>query len=165
MSFTSDNPLQVNQLPVSMEFPPSYEEFLPIMSLLYKRIVAAMNSKEGSLYTIIEQGNFQRYYTPSDPQTFRNVYRLVVQVTPLVAGPNPFPHGIPSIAGFTFTHIYGVIQNATPTLVAAIPQGQPTGTLKGVSVEVNATDVVVTITAASPYIGFTGNVVLEYTKN
>ena len=165
MSFSSDQSLLVNQLPLSIEFPKDQEKFLEAITLMYKRIANAVNTKEGSLFPLQEVGNFQQYYTANNPQTFRNVYRKVIQITALAAGANNFAHGISSIAGFTFTNVYGAIQNATPTLVAPIPQGQPTGSAKGVSVEVNATNVVVTLSAGSPYVGFTGNVVLEYTKN
>lgn len=165
MAFSSSESALINQLPISVIFPKTYEEFMPIMDLLYKRVAAAVNTKTGALFSSQEFGDFEQFYDPSNPQNFRNVFRKVVRITNLVAGANNYAHGITSISGYTFTHIYGTIQNTTPTLVAAIPQGQPTGTLTGVSVEVDATNVIVTITAGSPYIGFNGYVILEYTKN
>lgn len=165
MSFSSEQSAVLNQLPISVVFPRTYDEFMPIMDLLYKRMVAAINTKTGSLFSQQEFGNFEQFYDPSNPQNFRNVFRTVVRITTLAAGANTYAHNIPSITGFTFTHIYGTVQDTTPTLIAAIPQGQPTGTTTGVSVEVDATNVIVTISAGSPYIGFDGYVILEYTKN
>lgn len=94
MSFSSDVPLQSNQLPISIDFPsPEHENFLDTLSLAYKRIVDSVNTKEGALYLLQEQANFERYFQYSDPTTFtpnpnafRNGYRSVFDLVALNAG-------------------------------------------------------------------------------
>lgn len=141
------------------------EIFYQVINDRERETGTVVNQKEHGIYSTEEITNCQQWpgATPQDQrQGFR---KLILLSVPLVAGANNFAHGL-TIAGFTFTRIYGTVQNAGPVLVAAIPQGDPGGgTNTGVSVEVNAVNVVVTINAASPYIGFTGQVILEYLKN
>jgi hypothetical protein len=132
MSFTSDSPSQINQLPVSVEFPRTYEEFIPIITLLYKRISASVNAKEGSLFSLEEQGNFQQFFTTGSPFTFRNVYRKTFDMVNLnggnIAAGATFttPHNVSSINAAT--HIYGTAttSEATPKYVP-IPYVTSTG--------------------------------------
>jgi len=101
MSFSSDQPLQSNQLPISIDFPDKDDdEFNDILSLTYKRIADNSNTKEGALYLLNEIANFRQFYTPSNPQKNRNSYRKVFDLVVLnggVIGPGAavsFVHGI-----------------------------------------------------------------------
>lgn len=95
MSFSSDKPLQANQLPISYDFPPPDDkEFLQALTLSYKRSANSINSKEGALYFIQEQANFHQWFKYSDPATFtpdptrfRNGYRTVFDLVALNGGP------------------------------------------------------------------------------
>ncbi len=63
MSFSSNVPLQSNQLPISLDFPdPTHPDFLDTLSIAFKRISDAMNTKEGALYTLEEIANFNNYF-------------------------------------------------------------------------------------------------------
>lgn len=108
---SSDAALVVNQLPVSFEMPPN-PDLVQIISLLYKRIARAVNSKEGALYDVVERGNFKQFFTPGSPFQYRNSYRKVFDLVALNGGnigPGAtvnFPHNItftPTV--FLFTDI------------------------------------------------------------
>lgn len=87
MSFTSDNPIQSNQLPISIEFPDTDDEnFNEVLSLTYKRIADSSNTKEGALYTLNEVANFRKFFTPANPQRTRNSYRKVFDLVALNGG-------------------------------------------------------------------------------
>lgn len=86
MTFSSDPSIQVNQLPISVEFPKEFNRFLETHSLFTKQMVNAINTKEGSIYSLQELGNFQQYYTISDPNSFRNAYRKVFDMVNLNGG-------------------------------------------------------------------------------
>jgi hypothetical protein len=102
MSFTSDNALQINQLPLSIDFPRDPERLLETMTLSYKQTVDAMNSKEGALYLLQEQGTFIQYFpVVVDPNSslslsLRPIYRMVFDLVALNGG--PIPPGTTTIA-------------------------------------------------------------------
>lgn len=101
MSFSNDPALQSDQLSLSLDIPePDNRDFLDIISLLFKRIVSGINTKEGALYPYDETATFKRFFFPTDPLTYRNVYRKTFDMIFLNGGNIPagatviFPHGI-----------------------------------------------------------------------
>lgn len=118
MSFSNNNPLLVNQLPLSVDFPKEQTKFLEILTELYKRIAQTVNTKEGGLYSLQEQFNSQQYFTSGNPQTFRNVYRKTFDVVNLNGGniaagaTVSFPHNIAGIQSATL--IYATCTSTTP---------------------------------------------------
>jgi hypothetical protein len=100
MTGISDPASLINQLPVSLEMPKDFEQFREISSLLFKRIIDAVNKKEGSLYYLQEIGNFESFFTSGQPYVFRTGYRYVFDLVALnggnIAGGATviFPHGI-----------------------------------------------------------------------
>ncbi len=104
MAFSSDQPLLSNQLSLSIDYPkPEEPDFLGTISLDRKRIVDAINTKEGALYLLQEIANFKQIFTPNKPFTNRNSYRFTYDVVQLNGGNIPagasrsFPHGITSL--------------------------------------------------------------------
>lgn len=99
MSSFSDPALSVNQLPLSVEIPREID-LSEILSLLYKRIANVVNTKEGAFYDLIEQGNFEQFFTPGVPFTYRPDYRKTFDFVGLNGANIPagatvaFPHGI-----------------------------------------------------------------------
>lgn len=90
MSFSSDPPLQANQLSISIDFPPTdKDEFLEVLTLDRKRIVNAVNTKEGALYLIEEIASFQQYFgiDPVNIQVTRSGYRTTFDLVALNGGP------------------------------------------------------------------------------
>jgi len=94
MSFSSNIPLQSNQLPISINLPtPDHPDFSDILSLTIKRISDSMNKKEGSLFPLEETANFNQYFKYSDPVNFiadvvnfRGGYRVTFDLIALNAG-------------------------------------------------------------------------------
>lgn len=94
MAFSSDNPLQSNQLPISIEFPSVKKDFDEIISLTYKRIADAVNRKEGSVFQLLENASFSQYFkyttgTTPDPNNFRNGYRSTFDLVALFGAAIP----------------------------------------------------------------------------
>lgn len=100
MSISNDPAILINQLPVSLEMPKDFDQFREISSLLFKRIIDAVNKKEGSLYYLQEIGNFESFFTSGQPFVFRNGYRYIFDLIALNGGnigggaSVTFPHGI-----------------------------------------------------------------------
>ncbi|HEY5236097.1 MAG TPA: hypothetical protein VIJ14_07965 [Rhabdochlamydiaceae bacterium] len=127
MSSTSDPALQVNQLPISIEFPEDPERFREVLTTNLRNTASTVNTKEGGLYNLIEQFPSKQYYNINNVNTFRNVYRKVFDLTVLNGGPIgggatvTFPHGI---VGLMFgTLIYAGCTSVTPTYFSVM--GQP----------------------------------------
>lgn len=163
MAFSSDIPLQSNQLPISINFSENQKEFIQQISLVYKRIADAMNTKEGAVYQLQEQATFQKYFgliglTP-DPNTFRNTYRTVVNFGALPnTAAKSVAHNIPNVNNnFKWTQIYGAATD--PVAIQGIPLSND-----GISIRVDNTNV--TITTTANFSAFTiCTVVIEYSKN
>ncbi len=86
MSFSSDKPLQSNQLPISIDYPlPSDQNFLSVLSLDRKRISDSVNSKVGGIFSQQENANFC-LYNVEDPNTTSNSYRKCFNITQLNGG-------------------------------------------------------------------------------
>ncbi len=109
MSFSSDPALLSNQLPISIDFPDTKApEFLEMLSLIYKRTVASVNLKEGSLYPLQETANFIQYFqyfdpatfTP-DPNNFRSGYRTTFDLVALNGGPIPIGNTVLALTAST----------------------------------------------------------------
>lgn len=124
MSFTSDNPLQTNQLPISMEFPEVLDaEFKNTLEDNLKRVSNVVNSKVGGLYTLQEVAAFRQYFKydaalPGGnpvPQQFRSIYRKVFDMVRLnfeatasltigAGATVNFPHNISGLAAATWIY-------------------------------------------------------------
>jgi hypothetical protein len=171
MSFSSDNPLITNQLPISFEFPPDQKDIRETISLIYKRIANSVNSREGGLYTVQETFCSQQFFTPGNPQRFRNVYRKVIDfgALPAAAGTTSIPHEIggdavtPIPNTYIFTRIYAVARSAIGTVWIPIPYVIP-GTTDNVNIYVDALNVNIQVSTAN-YSSYTQcYVILEYIK-
>ena len=168
MSFSSDNSMLANQIPISQEIPdPKSPDFANIMSLFLKRMSDSINTKEGGLYFRQEQATFQRYFSNDTTTgvnsafTTRNVYRIVIKITSVAAGapPSVFPHGVSGIVACT--HIYGSCVTDLPDF-----RPMPYASVGGgnIDIRVDNTSLYVLVGAGSPNI-VSGTVVIEYLKN
>lgn len=105
--FGSDIPLISNQLPISLDFPQEEIQWHETVQLYLKRIANIINTKEGALYTLTEIANFQQYFTLTNTQKFRNVYRKTFDMVFLNGGnigagtTASFPHNIVGITAAT----------------------------------------------------------------
>lgn len=150
MAFSSDKALQTNQLPISIQFPRDPEEFLNVITDIYKRIANVVNSKEGALHLLEERANFQQYFRYSVPATFtpdpnntRNGYRTDFDLVALNAGSIP-----PGATNLTLT------TTSTPPLINGIripTSAYGAGTIAGpIYVFFNGTDVNVRFDNTNP---------------
>lgn len=170
--FSSDQPLVANQLPISVDFPRDPQEFINTISLLYKRIANAVNTKEGALYLPQELATFQLYFTSNDPQKLRNVYRKVIDFGVIDqsggVGPYPYtssqPHGINFTSEFTLTRMYAAATDPVGLIYIPLPWCSPVALSQNISLSATATQIL--IVTGQNRTNFTRcYVVLEYVKN
>lgn len=156
--FSNDQPLISNALPISIDLEDSGDQLIPTLSLLFKRIANSVNAKESALYTPVESGNFQQYFTPGNPQQFRNVYRKTFDMTSLNGGNIPaggmiaFPHGITGLKYSTL-----ILASAATTMPQYFSFMYPYVYLDAVNVVVTNPDAITPLTQCY--------VIAEYLKN
>lgn len=80
MTFSSDNPVNTNQLPISLDVDPQDREFANILLLYLRRVANAVNTKESGLFLLQENANFEQWYQIGNPQQNRNSYRLTIDL-------------------------------------------------------------------------------------
>lgn len=95
MTFSSDNPLNTNQLPVSLEVNPEDRDFSSILILYLRRIANAVNTKESGLFLLQETASFEQWFQTANPQQNRNGYRSTFDLVALNAG--NIPPGVTNI--------------------------------------------------------------------
>lgn len=158
MSFSSDDSSLQNQLPLSIELPEEGKEFRQGINNLYQRIASNVNNKTGGLYVPQEKTNGEQYFSATNTQKYRNVYRMVVDFGALPnAGSKSVQHDIPGWGkDFRLTCAYGA--STDPEALEALPLPND-----GISLEINSTDV--TVTTTSDRSSFTATtIVIEYVK-
>lgn len=163
MSFSSDNPLQTNQLPISVEFPTEPKLLQVINTETYKRTANAVNTKESGLYLNQEMASFKQYFTPDNPMKNRNVYRKVIDFGAL---PNTavktVAHGIAFDSDSTLVQLYGAATD--PTALQYIPL--PYSSAAGDPIELSANSTNIRIRTLSDWTSYTRcYVVIEWLKN
>lgn len=163
MSFSSNVPLQSNQLPISIDFPPDPEQLRVVLSDNYKKTANIMNTKEGGLYLTQEIASFIQYFTPDNPLVNRNGYRKVVDFGALPnTATKSVAHGITFDSNSTMTRIYATATNPTTPSYIPIPYASTTGA----DIELWADGTNVNIRTNSNWSTYTRcYVVLEWLKN
>lgn len=89
MTISSDNPLNTNQLPISLDVNPQESNFQSILLLYLRRVANAVNTKESGLFLLQENANFEQWYQIGNPQQNRNAYRITVDLVFLNGGNIP----------------------------------------------------------------------------
>lgn len=160
MGLSSDQSLQSNQLPISLEIPEEPKKMREFLQEQIKRISSVVNTKEGALYIPIEQASFNKYFTKGDPQTFRDGYRMVVDFGALpAAGSKSVPHNIPFDSNYVLTDLYAAASDTKNLNYLIIPYA---GT-NNIKIDLNATDVTITVTSDRSSFNIC-YVVIEYLK-
>ena len=115
MSFSSDEPQITNQLDTTVDFEGEEKLFKDTLTNAYRKVATTVNSKTGGLYQPREISNSEQYFTPSNPQKQRNVYRMTVDFGPLPnATTKSVSHGINFTSEFAATKIYGTATDRRP---------------------------------------------------
>ncbi len=157
MAFSSNIPLQSNQVSISLDIPPiDHPEFNSILSLTFKKVIDSLNTKEGAYYLLQELANFNQFFVAGNPLRYRNGYRRVFQLDPASL---TFNHNITGIVQVTN---YWAIAN-TATDFRKVPFTSTTLITDQISMTVTTTQVIITNGATAPPITG-GIVVLEYLK-
>ncbi len=86
MTFSSNNPLNTNQLPISLDVNPEDKEFENILLLYLRRVANAVNTKESGLFLLQENANFEQWFQTGNPQQNRNAYRITADLVALNGG-------------------------------------------------------------------------------
>lgn len=164
MSFTSDNPLQTNQLPISVEYPQDPKLLQVVNTETYKRTANAVNTKASGLYLPQEMASFQQYFTSGNPMQNRDVYRKVIDFGALPnAAVKTVAHGIAFDANSSLTHLYAAATDPVNLLYIPIPYASPT-LANNIEISLDSTNVI--ITTGSNRSAFTiCYVVIEWLKN
>lgn len=89
MTFSSNQPLNTNQLPISLDINPEEEGFGNILLLYLRRVANAVNTKESGLFLLQENANFEQWYQIGNPQQNRNAYRITADLVMLNGGNIP----------------------------------------------------------------------------
>lgn len=89
MTFSSDIPLNTNQLPISFDVEPEEKEFQSILLLYLRRVANAVNTKESGLFLLQENANFEQWFQTGNPQQNRNAYRITADLVALNGGNIP----------------------------------------------------------------------------
>lgn len=89
MTFSSDNALNTNQLPISLDVNPDDKDFENILLLYLRRVANAVNTKESGLFLLQENACFEQWYQLNNPQQNRNAYRITADLVSLNGGNIP----------------------------------------------------------------------------
>lgn len=89
MTFSSNIPLDTNQLPISLNVNPDDKDFGNILLLYLRRIANAVNTKESGLFLLQENASFEQWFQVANPQQNRNGYRITVDLVALNGGNIP----------------------------------------------------------------------------
>jgi hypothetical protein len=89
MTSSSNQSLNTNQLPISLDVDPQDKDFQNILLLYLRRVANAVNTKENGLYLLQETANFEQWYQLGNPQQNRNAYRITADLVSLNGGNIP----------------------------------------------------------------------------
>lgn len=89
MTFSSNIPLDTNQLPISLDVNPDDKEFGNILLLYLRRVASAVNTKESALFLLQENASFEQWYQTGNPQQNRSGYRITADLVMLNGGNIP----------------------------------------------------------------------------
>lgn len=89
MTFSSNIPLNTNQLPISLDVNPEDKDFENILMLYLRRVANAVNTKESGLFLLQENASFEQWYQIANPQQNRNGYRITADLVLLNGGNIP----------------------------------------------------------------------------
>lgn len=85
MTFSSNQSLNTNQLPISLDVDSQDREFQSILLLYLRRVANAVNTKESGLFLLQENANFEQWFGAT-PQENRSAYRITFDLVALNAG-------------------------------------------------------------------------------
>lgn len=89
MTISSNEALNTNQLPISLDVNPEDKDFQSILLLYLRRVASAVNTKENGLFLLQETATFEQWFQTGNPQQNRNGYRITADLVALNGGNIP----------------------------------------------------------------------------
>lgn len=88
MTFSSDQSLNTNQLPISLDVDPDDDHFGETLVLYLRRIANSVNTKESGLFLLQENASFEQWFQTTDPTSNASIqnrsgYRLTTDLVAL----------------------------------------------------------------------------------
>lgn len=155
---------QQSFLPTTLILPSTRDEqeFNYILSDFLRKMLAAINDKDIGQYVLQEVQNGQQYFEPNSTNTFRGIYRKVIEFGALPnTATKEINHEITVTDTLRFTRIYGTA-NDSDTSYLPLPFASSVAG-DGISLEITPT--VIRITTAIDYSAYTETfIILEYFK-
>jgi len=129
-------------LPVYDTVPDKWEDARPFFVEQLKKISNMVNVREIGWYldeeVLTGQQFIPLYGTTGVNAQYRSIFRMVVDCSPLVAGANPFPHGIDfSNDRFTLIHLYGAATDSIGFKAIPLPNNIDSLTMDSTQVLIN----------------------------
>lgn len=163
MSISSERALLANQVS-DVDYPDNFEEFIDVFNIEIKKIIDAINSKEGGLYTLQELSTFNRYYDTVNLSNLRNVYRRTINFGRLPnATTKHVSHGNTLNSEAKVTKLYGGATNLITGSFIPLPFSSTT---LADNIILQATLDEVIVTTGANYSDYTDcTIVFEYVRN
>ena len=143
MSIPIDSQNLESYVPVYDVIPEKWEDARGILTEQLKKITTAVNSREIGFFIDQEVLTGKAFIPGSNDildggtsQTFRTILRIVVDVSPLVAGANSFPHGVAFDANLT--SIDSWVEATNSTTLQAITLCYPELSINGPMININS---------------------------
>lgn len=150
-----------NFLDPGIIFPDDSEQLKYVLRDAYYNTASAVNTREVSIYALIEIVTGGQYYIPSNPQKYRSVFRKCFYISSLAAGTAVLiNHGIIGIT--QFTQIYGTAVGSP--YFFPIPYSSISGSTYNIDLKCTATQIDLNVGTDCPSLTMI-NIVLEYLKN
>ena len=134
-------------IPTDLILPEDPKELRRSLDDTLKKVIDSTNEKDIGHYNTVQNVNGQRFFDPSDPQKFHNVFRKVINFGTLPdTSTKSVPHGITTTGNTIFTRIYGTANEpGVSSINSAFPlaYGAPGGTTADVALYLDATNVYV----------------------
>ena len=151
-------------MPNDLDIPEDWSEAQLILVDYFRKIIDSLNDKEIAQYNLVEIVTGQKWFTPSNNQKERYVYRKVIDFGALPnAATKSVAHGITTTATTVFTNIYGASTDpGASAITASIPLPFSSPTLnENIKLNVDATNV--NVTTGIDYTAYTETyIILEY---
>ena len=163
MTFNLSNAI-TSYIPEDISVPEDSVEASRVLTSSLKQIISALNDKDIGHYNVVEGVNGQKFFTPNDPQRFKNVYRKVIDLGGLndftAVNPQNTAHNIQITAGMVIVRLYGVATDPSTTYIP-LPYMDMTGGGNNIQLSMDATNIV--LRSNFDYSGFTtAYAVIEY---
>ena len=154
-------------VPSDIILPEDPQELVRVLTDTLKTIIDALNDKDiGHYNTTVRSINGQKFFTPNDPQRFRNVFRKVIDLGGLndftAVNPQNVAHGITITADLEIVRLYGACTDPSTGYIP-LPYVDMTGGGNNIQLSMDNTNII--LRSNFDYSGFTaGYAIVEWVE-